>query len=234
MLDVRNLTSGYAGTTVLRDVSIEVPRGSVVALVGRNGMGKTTLIRTLMGYIRPIEGTIRFNDRDVGPLGPADRARAGIGYVPQGRQLFPDLTVEENLRMGEYVGRDKAERASMLDRVHAMFPIVRERRHQRGGTLSGGQQQMVAIGRALVGGPDLLLLDEPSEGIQPSIVEEIERHLVNLKNTEAITMLLVEQDCQFIKSVADRCYVLEHGVIKEVLEAEEFRETNRLEDCLAL
>jgi urea ABC transporter ATP-binding protein UrtE len=231
---IRDLTSGYGATTVLWNLGLDIPRGEVVAMVGRNGMGKTTTIRTIMGYNPLKSGSIMFNGREIGSLQTSKRARLGIGYVPQGRQLFPGLTVEENLRMGEYVAADKAQRSMQFERVYDMFPIVRERRLQKGGTLSGGQQQMVAIGRALVGQPDLLLLDEPSEGLQPSIIGEVEQHILTLKREFGLTIFLVEQDVQLIKTVADRCYVLEHGTVTTMLERHEFAETDRLEECLAL
>lgn len=234
ILTLNGVTSGYAGTIVLRDLALEVNRGEVVALVGRNGVGKTTLIRTIMGYNPLKSGRIFFAGQEINGKSPADRARAGIGYVPQGRQIFPDLTVEENLRMGMNVGRDRPGRQIRFDRVYEMFPIVAERHAQKGATLSGGQQQMVAIGRALVGVPDLLLLDEPSEGLQPSIIGDVERHILALRETLSLTIFLVEQDCQLIKTVADRCYVLEHGAVSNMLTRDEFAGNDRLEHCLAL
>jgi branched-chain amino acid transport system ATP-binding protein len=162
------------------------------------------------------------------------RARLGMGYVPQGRMIFPDLTVEENLRMGNRVGSLRSDMTDQYERIYDMFPIVRERRRQKGGTLSGGQQQMLAIGRALIGDPDVLLLDEPSEGIQPSTVGEIEQHVLNLKRQLGLTIFLVEQDCTFIRTVADRCYVLEGGRITASLARAEFADSDRLEQALTL
>jgi urea transport system ATP-binding protein len=234
MLEVDNLSAGYAGTVVLWQVSFVVAPGEVVAMVGRNGMGKTTLMRALMGFLPARRGSIVYRGADVTRLTTAGRARAGIGYVPQGREIFPELTVEENLRMGVSVGVDRVGRQLQFDRVYDMFPIISERRRQKGGTLSGGQQQMLAIARALIGDPDILLLDEPFEGIQPSVVGEIEYHIRQLKQTLSLTMFLVEQDCQFIKTVADRCYVLERGRITDVLKRDDFANSQRLEECLAL
>ena len=219
---------------VLWDVGFRVGAGEVVAMVGRNGMGKSTVMRTLMGFVRARSGRITYQNADITALPTARRAHTGIGYVPQGREIFPDLTVEENLRMGERVALRKRDRTLQFERVYRMFPIIRERRTQKGGTLSGGQQQMLAIGRALIGEPDILLLDEPSEGIQPSVVGEIEEHVVELKRRLGLTIFLVEQDCRFIKTVADRCYVLEQGRITHEFARAEFVNSDTLEGCLAL
>lgn len=234
MLSAQNITAGYASTMVLRDLSIEAPQQGITAVAGRNGTGKTTLVRTIMGYTRLQNGTVSLDSRDITKLPTASRARAGIGYVPQGRQLFPDLTVEENLKMGRNIALDRAKRRDLTERVYAMFPILAERRQQRAGTLSGGQQQMAAIGRALVNGPSVLILDEPSEGVQPSIVGEIEQHILALRDELGLTIFLVEQDTQLIKTVADSCYVLDHGKIAHVFERSEFAETTILEKCLEL
>jgi urea ABC transporter ATP-binding protein UrtE len=234
MLSVSNLSAGYEGTMVLWDVGFRVGAGEVVAMVGRNGMGKSTVMRTLMGFVRARSGSITYQSADITALPTARRAHAGIGYVPQGREIFPDLTVEENLRMGDRVALRKRDRTLQFERVYQMFPIIRERRTQKGGTLSGGQQQMLAIGRALIGEPDILLLDEPSEGIQPSVVGEIEEHVVELKRRLGLTIFLVEQDCRFIKTVADRCYVLERGRITHEFARAEFANSDTLEGCLAL
>lgn len=234
MLAAENITAGYGSTMVLRNLSITAPEGQVTAVAGRNGTGKTTLIRTIMGYTRMQQGDIALGGQDIARLPTAQRARRGIGYVPQGRQLFPDLTVEENLEMGRNIGLDRGRRADLADRVYAMFPILAERRRQRAGTLSGGQQQMAAIGRALIGGPSVLLLDEPSEGIQPSIVGEIEQHILALKSELNLTIFVVEQDTRLIKTVADHCYVLDHGRLAESYARADFAETDVLEKCLEL
>lgn len=234
MLSAQHITAGYGSTMILRDLSILAPKGEVTAVAGRNGTGKTTLVRTIMGYTRMQRGEIRLDGQDIAPLPTAQRARSGIGYVPQGRQLFPDLTVEENLEMGRTVGLAKGERKDLSDRVYSMFPILAERRRQRAGTLSGGQQQMAAIGRALIAGPSVLLLDEPSEGIQPSIVGEIEQHILALKKEIGLTIFVVEQDTRLIKTVADRCFVLDQGRIAQTFEREAFADTDVLEKCLEL
>jgi branched-chain amino acid transport system ATP-binding protein len=234
LIKVEELSAGYGGTVVLWQVDFTVAAGEVVAMVGRNGMGKTTLMRALMGLLPARKGSIAYRGADITRWAAARRARAGLGYVPQGRDIFADLTVEENLRMGLRVAVNRTGRQLQFERVYEMFPILRERRRQKGGTLSGGQQQMLAIGRALVGDPDILLLDEPFEGIQPSVVGEIEDHIVQLKQRLNLTIFLVEQNCEFIKAVADRCYVLERGRTTDVFTRGEFADSSRLEDRLAL
>jgi urea ABC transporter ATP-binding protein UrtE len=234
MLEVDDLNVGYAGTMILWGVNLVICPGEVVAMVGRNGMGKTTLMRALMGFLAARKGSIKYRGLDITRLTTSKRAQAGIGYVPQGRDIFPELTVEENLRMGARVAANRAGRQLQFERVYNMFPIISKRRRQKGGTLSGGEQQMLAIGRALVGDPDILLLDEPFEGIQPSVIGELEDHIRQLKQALNLTMLIVEQDCQFIKTVADRCYVLERSRIMDVLIQDEFANSQRLEECLAL
>ncbi|RWP99102.1 ABC transporter ATP-binding protein [Mesorhizobium sp.] len=234
MLSVTDVTSGYGSTMVLRKLSLLAPEGKVTAIVGRNGSGKTTLVRTIMGYNKLQTGAVHLADQEIGYLPTARRARLGIGYVPQGRHIFPELTVAENLEMGKTVGSDRRDREIMTERIYTMFPILAERRDQKGGTMSGGQQQMAAIGRALIGGPKLLLLDEPSEGIQPSIVGEIEQHILKLKQQLGLTVLIAEQDVQLIKVVADICHVIERGRIIDTLERCEFVDTDLLERRLEL
>lgn len=234
MLQMNDITSGYGRTKVLHSLSLSIPTGKVTAIVGRNGSGKTTLIRTIMGYNKLHSGTISIEGRSIERQVTAARARAGLGYVPQGRHIFPDLTVAENIEMGMNVSSDVPNRKLLMKEIHEMFPILDERRRQKGGTMSGGQQQMVAIGRALVGNPKLLLLDEPSEGIQPSIVGEIEQHIVRLRDRMGLTILVAEQDVTLIKTVADICHVLDMGRIIATLKREEFAETDALEKHLAL
>lgn len=234
MLQVDDITSGYASTMVLRNLTLKIPSGKVSAIVGRNGSGKTTLMRTIMGYNRLHSGAIRFDGKSIGAYPTAKRARAGLGYVPQGRHIFPDLTVAENLEMGLNVASDIPGRQALTEEVYRMFPVLGERRGQKGGTMSGGQQQMAAIGRALVGNPKMLLLDEPSEGIQPSIVGEIEQHIIRLRDQTGLTILVAEQDVHLIKAVADICHVLDMGRIVGTLERVEFAGTTALERLLEL
>ena len=210
MLAVAKLNQFYGGSHILRDVSFEVPAGKVTALLGRNGVGKTTLLRTLMGVIPAKTGTVRFGDADLSTAKPYERVRAGIGYVPQGREIFPRLTVEENLRMGLAT---RPLRADVPARIYDMFPVLRQMLRRRGGDLSGGQQQQLAIGRALAAGPKLLILDEPTEGIQPSIIKDIERAIRSLAETGEMAILLVEQYYDFARSLANQYLVMERGEI---------------------
>ncbi len=210
MLTVANLNQYYGGSHILRDVSFELPAGKVTAVLGRNGVGKTTLLRTLMGLIPAATGSVRFGDRDLTHARPDERARAGIGYVPQGREIFARLTVAENLEMG-LATRERGE--GVPARVFEMFPVLRQMMRRRGGDLSGGQQQQLAIGRALAMQPRLLILDEPTEGIQPSIIKDIERAIRTLAATGEMAILLVEQYYDFARSLADQYLVMERGEI---------------------
>jgi len=210
MLSVSNLNQYYGGSHILRDLSFEVPAGKVTALLGRNGVGKTTLLRTLMGVVPAKTGAVRFGDRDLTNAKPYERARAGIGYVPQGREIFPRLSVEENLEMG-LATKGAADRVP--ERIFELFPVLRQMLRRRGGDLSGGQQQQLAIGRALAMGPKLLILDEPTEGIQPSIIKDIERVIRSLASSGELAILLVEQYYDFARSLADQYLVMERGEI---------------------
>src|SRR5215213_5359505 len=188
MLSVANLNQYYGGSHILRDLSFEVPAGKVTALLGRNGVGKTTLLRSLMGLIPVTSGAVRFYDDDVTHARPDDRARRGIGFVPQGREIFPRLSVQENLEMG-LATRPRGEEVPA--RIFELFPVLKQMLRRRGGDLSGGQQQQLAIGRALAMEPTLLVLDEPTEGIQPNIVHEIGDILLRLNRDAHVTVLLV-------------------------------------------
>lgn len=230
MLTLRSLFAGYNGSVVNRDVSLTVERGEVLALIGRNGVGKTTLARSIIGLQRVMSGTILFDGKDVTTLNARRRARLGIGYVPQGRGIFADLTVEENLRMGQTIGGD----VKPLDYAFDLFPILKERRRQLGGTLSGGQQQMLSIGRVLLGGPRLLLLDEPSDGIQPNIVEQIGALCRSLNTQDGLTILLIEQNLDLITAAAGRCLLMEKGTITEALDPEELEDPAVARRALAI
>ena len=210
MLKVEKLNQYYGGSHILRDLSFDIPAGKVTALLGRNGVGKTTLLRTLMGLIPAKNGEIIFYAKKITHVKPYERARAGIGYVPQGREIFPRLTVAENLQMG-LATRPRGERVP--ERIFEMFPVLRQMMARRGGDLSGGQQQQLAIGRALAMGPKLLILDEPTEGIQPSIIKDIERAIRALASTGEMAILLVEQYYDFARSLADQYLVMERGVL---------------------
>jgi urea transport system ATP-binding protein len=209
MLSVSGLNQYYGGSHILRDVAFDLPVG-VTVLLGRNGVGKTTLLRTLMGLVPPKTGTITFEGRDLTRAPPYERAAAGVGYVPQGREIFPRLTVAENLAMGLAT---KARAAPLPPRIFEMFPVLKQMLGRRGGDLSGGQQQQLAIGRALAMGPRLLILDEPTEGIQPSIIKDIEAAIRALAASGQMAILLVEQYYDFARSLADQYLVMERGEI---------------------
>jgi urea transport system ATP-binding protein len=209
-LVIDGLNQYYGGSHILRNLSFEVPAGKVTALLGRNGVGKTTLLKTLMGLVGAATGSVRFGDRDLTAATPYQRARAGIGYVPQGREIFPRLTVAENLEMGLAT---RPRGARLPDRVFEMFPVLKQMLGRRGGDLSGGQQQQLAIGRALAMGPKLLILDEPTEGIQPSIIKDIERAIAQLAASGEMAILLVEQYYDFARTLADQYLVMERGEI---------------------
>ncbi|QRF60121.1 MULTISPECIES: ABC transporter ATP-binding protein [Variovorax] len=211
VLEIRGLQAGYGATPILQGVDLTVGKGEIVALIGRNGVGKTTTMRCLMGLLRTRGGGIRFLGRDIETLASDARARLGIGYVPQGREVFPRMTVAENLMVGELIGGPRGRKQPEL--VYQYFPRLAERRDQLAGTMSGGEQQQLAIGRALVGNPALMLLDEPSEGIQPSIVQLICDVLRAIRRDLGTTILFVEQNLDTILDVGERAYVMEKGRI---------------------
>jgi len=209
-LTVSSLNQYYGGSHILRDLSFEIPAGKVTTLLGRNGVGKTTLLRTLMGLVPAKSGEIRFGRTVLTRARPEDRARAGLALVPQGREIFGRLTVAENLQMG-LAARPGGERVP--ERIFHLFPVLRQMLRRRGGDLSGGQQQQLAIGRALAMGPKLLILDEPTEGIQPSIIKDIERAIRALAESGDMSILLVEQYYDFARSLADQYLLMERGEI---------------------
>ena len=232
LLEVIGLTAGYGSGQILQGVNLRIDGGEIVATIGRNGVGKSTLMKTLIGILAASSGEIRFQDSLITILRPEQRAALGIGYVPQGREIFPELSVEENLMMGEGINRGKS--GLQYDLVYSCFPILRDRRMQLAGTLSGGQQQMLAIGRALVGRPTLLLLDEPSVGIQPSIIQEIGRVLIRLNRDERLTILLVEQNTWLIAHVAQRGYAMDKGRVTATLSPAQLRDRDALIKYLAV
>lgn len=210
MLKAEGLNQYYGGSHILRGLSFEVPVGKVTTLLGRNGVGKTTLLKSLMGLVPTASGSIHFQDQDITRATSYNRVRAGIGYVPQGREIFPRLSVEENLLMG----LASCPRSTPIPaRIFEMFPVLRQMMHRRGGDLSGGQQQQLAIGRALAFGPRLLILDEPTEGIQPSIIKDIGNAIRQLAATGEMAILLVEQYYDFARDLSDQYLVMERGEI---------------------
>jgi ABC-type branched-subunit amino acid transport system ATPase component len=210
LLRAEAMTAGYGKMAILHDVTFIVTPGELVAVIGPNGAGKSTAFKVIVGFLKPTEGRVLFDGDDITGLRPDQVLRRGLAYVPQGRVVFPQMTVLENLEMGAYIERDSRKIRDSLDRVYALFPVLGERRQQKAGTMSGGEQQMVAIGRALMTHPKLVLLDEPSLGLSPKFVALIFEKLVEMKKS-GYTLMVVEQNAAKALSVADRGYVLELG-----------------------
>jgi branched-chain amino acid transport system ATP-binding protein len=214
MLTLDGVHTFYAKSHILHGVSLEVRPGEVVGLLGRNGVGKSTTLKTIMGLVRPSEGTITFEGKDIAGAPPYRLARTGIGYVPEDRRIFKLLSVLENLRTGlDRPEVTPARREALLQKVYASFPILRDRRDQAGGTLSGGEQQMLAIARAMMLEPRIILLDEPTEGLMPRMVDQI-RQIIEVLHKEGVAILLVEQNVPLTLAVSDRCYIMEKGVVR--------------------
>lgn len=212
MLEVEGLRAGYGKTVVLHKISFGLANAGRVGILGRNGAGKSTLLRSIAGLVPVLDGSVRLGDEDITHAPAHARARGGLAYVPQGRQIFPALSVQDNLRVAAY-GTGRKDIHRLQDEVCGEFPILKDKLHARGGSLSGGQQQMLAIGRALMTEPQILLLDEPSEGIQPSIVEHISERIVALNAERGIALVLVEQNLQFTAAVVDDTHILDKGEI---------------------
>ncbi|HDR9833686.1 TPA: urea ABC transporter ATP-binding subunit UrtE [Burkholderia multivorans] len=210
MLKIEALNQYYGGSHILRNATLDAEDGKLTVLLGRNGVGKTTLLRCVMGVVAAKSGTVSWRGASLGTLRPEARVAAGLAYVPQGRDIFPRLTVEENLLVG---AASRRARSKVPERIYALFPVLKDMRARRGGDLSGGQQQQLAIGRALMSEPQLLILDEPTEGIQPSIIQDIGRTLRQLVDETKMTVLLVEQYYDFARSIADRYWVMSRGEI---------------------
>jgi len=232
LLALDGLHVSYGNTPILRDVDLAIDEGETVGIMGRNGVGKTTLMKSIIGLLAPDEGTVRYRGDDVTALTADRRARLGMGYIPQGRDVFPDLTVAQNIQMGLSISEHKSEK--LVDDVYEYFPRLDERRTQKAGTMSGGEQQMLAIGRALAGNPDLLLLDEPSEGIQPSIVQDITDDIASINEEFGVTVLFVEQNLQVIRRLSERCYVVDGGKIEAELDATDLEDADAVADYLAV
>ena len=210
LLLAEHITAGYGRIDILHDVGLAVRPGEIVSVIGPNGAGKSTTFKTIVGFLRPRAGRVVFNGEDITGLRTDLVLRRGLAYVPQGRIVFPQMTVRENLEMGGFIERDRARLAAALERVFTLFPVLHERRRQKAGTMSGGEQQMVAMGRALMTEPKLILLDEPSLGLSPKFVTLIFDKLVAMKAT-GYTLMLVEQNATRALAIADRAYVLELG-----------------------
>lgn len=232
MLKVENLCSGYGTIMILRDVSFELNQGEIVAIIGRNGVGKSTLIKSLIGLIRPKSGRVIYGDREITRMKPYERARLGIGYVPQGHGVFPLLTVRENLKMGETIngtGTDKS-----LEIAYEYFPRLFERREQKAGTLSGGEQAMLSIARTLIGRPKLMMLDEPSEGIQPNLAFQIGEIVKKSSQDMGLSVIISEQHIGLIQTCAQKCYALDKGIVIGELNGDEIQDYNCIKRYLTI
>jgi len=218
LLEVEGLSAGYGRIRVLHDLTMSLQRGSVTGVFGHNGMGKTTLLRALMGFLPALAGSVRFAGQDITRLPPFERARLGLGFLPQGRQILPDLSVRENLRAGALLAAStRREEAALIEEVLADFPRLAALLDRLGSTLSGGEQQILALARCLCGRPRLMLLDEPSEGVQPSLVADIAQQLATLKQRSGTAILLVEQNLTLLTSLSQRVLVLRRGRIVQEL-----------------
>jgi urea transport system ATP-binding protein len=211
MLELKDIAASIQGSRILRGVNLEVPDRSLVCLMGRNGVGKTTTLKSIIGLVKVDAGGVKFNGQDLTAMKPEERARRGLAYVPQGRDIFPNLTVWENLKVSLIVHGTKAN--GQVDRVLELFPVLKEMLQRKGGVLSGGQQQQLAIARALLTDPKLLILDEPTEGIQPNIIDQIGETLLKIKQEGKLGILLVEQYLDFCLSIGDSFYIMDRGAI---------------------
>lgn len=230
MLETLDLRSGYGRIPILDGVTFAVDEGNVVGILGHNGMGKTTLLKTLIGHIHATGGSIKFDGRDITADEPFERSRAGLAYVPQGREIFPNLTVMENLRMGEMARATDSAIEEVLDH----FPVLKDLLNRPGGGLSGGQQQILALARCLVGRPKLVLLDEPTEGIQPSIVDLIAEKLAELQKVLNLTILLVEQNLHFIEALAERVLIIQKGRIVTEISSSDLHDPEIVKEYLGI
>ncbi|MBP1844624.1 branched-chain amino acid transport system ATP-binding protein [Rhizobium petrolearium] len=233
LLNTVGLWSGYGGKPVLQGVDINVREGEIVAVIGRNGVGKSTLMKSLIGLLARDKGSVIFRGEEIDTVPAYKRARLGIGYVPQGRDVFPRLSVMENLLVGESINGQRASR-DQIESIFSYFPILKERRNQPAGTMSGGQQQQLAIARVLMGKPALILLDEPSEGIQPNIVQDIARIMVELNKSTGVTIVFVEQNIDMIRAMAQRCYVIDKGRITNEIMPETLEDRDAVRRYLAV
>lgn len=230
MLKVDNIDVAYGDVQVLYGVSLDIKEGELVAVIGANGAGKTTLLKTISGLLRPLEGSITFGDETISSLKPDRIVSQGIVQVPEGRLLFPEMTIHENLEMGAYLEKDKDTINERFDSVHELFPVLKERSSQMAGTLSGGEQQMLAVGRGLMADPKLIMFDEPSLGLAPKLVQSIFGMVKHINKELSVTVLLVEQNVRLSCEISDRAFVLEngrvvlHGTGPEMLENEHVRE----------
>lgn len=233
MLRADNLKGGYGKVRILQDVNFEINDGEIVSIIGRNGIGKSTLVKTLCGLLKAESGSIIYNEEDITKEKSYERAWKGIAYVPQGHMVFPELTVEENLKMGESINRQKDKRPD-YDLIYEYFPRLKERRTQLAGTMSGGEQAMLSIGRVLTGNVGVMLLDEPSEGVQPNIVTAIGDIILRINKELNLTVLLVEQHIGLIQQVSQRCYAMDKGAIVEEFSREELLDYQKIQKYLSV
>lgn len=232
ILKVQGLVSGYNKSVIIRDVNLEIQRGEIVSIIGRNGVGKSTLIKTIIGVCKAMGGTIEFDGQDVTNSKPYIRARRGMGYAPQGNRVYPRLSVEENLIIGRRVNEQEKEKS--LDIAYEYFPILKERRKQQAGSLSGGEQAMLTFGRALVGRPKLMLLDELSEGIQPNVVDKIGEIALLVSKELGLTILISEQHIGIIQQISHRAYAIDKGTVVGILSREELQDYGLVQKYLVV
>jgi branched-chain amino acid transport system ATP-binding protein len=232
MLEIQDLRAAYGRIPILNGVSFAVADGEFVGILGHNGMGKTTLLRALMGFLPAAGGHVRFEQNDITSLDPCRRARLGLGYVPQGREIFPALTVYDNLRMG--CSKQASSEQQIIETVLEEFPRLKPLLDRIGGTLSGGEQQLLALARCLCGNPRLVLLDEPTEGIQPSIIDEIVETLQRLRNRSGLTIILVEQNLEFIAALSQRILIIQKGTITREVQPDDLHNASLVGEFIGI
>ena len=235
LIKIENISSGYGSTVIVNNFSFEVEQGQILTITGSNGMGKTTLMKTIMGLIDAREGKITFKDEDITNSSPDYRSKSGIGYVPQGREIFSTLTVEQNIMLPIYTRKKLSfSPEDKLEEIYSMFPILKEKRSADGSSLSGGQQQQLAIARALIFDPEIIILDEPAEGIQPSIVKFIGSTLLDLSKNSKKTFIVVEQNISLISQLNSDCILVEKGALTKKLKSSEINTVEKARDLLSL
>ena len=235
LLKIENVSSGYGSTIIINNFSFEVEKGQILAITGSNGMGKTTLMKTIMGLIDVRQGSITFNNENITNSTPDYRSKSGIGYVPQGREIFSALTVEQNIMLPIYTRKKlNFNVAEKLNEIYSLFPILKEKRLANGSSLSGGQQQQLAIARALIFDPEIIILDEPAEGIQPSIVSFIGKILSDLSKNSNKTFIVVEQNISLISQLNSDCILVEKGILTKKLKSSEINTVEKARDLLSL
>ena len=234
ILTTTDICSGYGTATVVRDISVNILSNEIVGVIGRNGVGKSTFVKTIIGLIRASSGSVTLFGKDITNLQPELVARKGVGYVPQGRGIFPRMTVNEHLLLGGYLQQDNQKRLKFNKLIFDLFPILHERKSQLAGSLSGGQQEMLAIGRALAGGPEILILDEPSEGVQPNIIGQIGEAILDFRKLLSLSVILIDQNASLISKTVDRAYAVEKGSVLAMLDSDAVRDEEKLSDVLSI